>query len=172
MTGSGLGKVELEGDETSIVFERKLNHSPERVWHALTDANELRQWFMADAVIEGQAGGKINMMTGISRFHWSGTILTWEPFRVFEYEAHIAPHEHLPGGENAVVRWELEEKDGGTLVRVSHRRLSRRTALGFVPGMHAYLDRLEAQLNGLPLPNWMERYGAVRAEYPSWPPAS
>jgi uncharacterized protein YndB with AHSA1/START domain len=159
------GKIGFEDGDTSIVIERKLDHRPENIWHALTDAQELRQWFMADAQIEGKAGGKVEMITGMSRFQWSGTVRFWEPYKLFEYEARIAPHDHLPGGENVLVRWELAPEPGGALVKVTHRRLSGHTALAFAPGVHAYLDRLEAQLGGLPLPYWMERYAAVKAGY-------
>jgi uncharacterized protein YndB with AHSA1/START domain len=165
MSDNPYGKVETEGGEVCILFERRFNHTPERIWLALTDADELRQWFMADAKIEGKAGGKVEMVTGMSRFLWSGTVLAWVPFKLFEYEAKIAPHQHLPGGENVLVRWELTEVAGGTVVRLTHRRLSQRTASGFAPGIHTYLDRLGAQLDGLQLPNWMERYSAVRQAY-------
>jgi hypothetical protein len=46
-------------------------------------------------------------------------------------------------------------------------RLTKPTALGFAPGMHAFLDRLEAQLKGEPLPDWMLRYDAVKGYYHS-----
>ena len=46
-------------------------------------------------------------------------------------------------------------------------RLTKPTALGFAPGMHAFLDRLEAYLRGDPLPDWVLRYDAVKSFYPS-----
>ena len=30
------------------------------------------------------------------------------------------------------------------------------------------LDRLEAQLDGAPLPDWQARFAELRAEYPEW----
>ena len=39
---------------------------------------------------------------------------------------------------------------------------------GFLPGLHTFLDRLEAQLDGRPPPDWMQRFGEVRAEYAEW----
>jgi hypothetical protein len=47
-------------------------------------------------------------------------------------------------------------------------RLTKLTALGFAPDMHALLDRLEAQLKGDPLPDWMLRYDSVKDYYHSW----
>ena len=44
-TVSQLGKVvPLEGGRAMVEFERYLQHSPQRVWTALTDPTELAQW--------------------------------------------------------------------------------------------------------------------------------
>ena len=58
--------------------------------------------------------------------------------------------------------------DEATRLTVTYRRITRSTARGFLPGMHALLDRLEAQLDGAPLPDWQARFAALRAEYPEW----
>lgn len=162
------GQVQLDGDQASLYFERFLKHSPERIWRALTDPGELRQWYMAEALIDGRPGGSVDLVTGPARFHWTGKILTWEPHSVFEYEMNTPPHPHLPNGEQTVVRYELVPSEGGTLLRVSHSRLSRSTALGFAPGSHAFLDRLKAHLDDAALPNWMQRYEEVKSGYPQW----
>ncbi len=36
------------------------------------------------------------------------------------------------------------------------------------PGLHAFLDRLEAQLAGQLRPDWLARFGEPRAQYPEW----
>jgi hypothetical protein len=59
-------------------------------------------------------------------------------------------HEHLPGGERSVVRYDLRSVDGGTLLTLTHSRLTKRTALGLALGTHALLDRLEASLASQP----------------------
>ncbi|HEX2243697.1 MAG TPA: hypothetical protein VHK27_10675, partial [Gammaproteobacteria bacterium] len=93
----------------------------------------------------------------------------WDPPRVFEHEWHTAPHPQLPNGEpDAVIRWELvRDADSGTILSLTFSRLTKPTALGFAPGMHAFLDRLEAQLKGEPLPDWILRYDAVKGYYHS-----
>jgi hypothetical protein len=53
-------------------------------------------------------------------------------------------------------------------VLVTYRRITRQTARGFLPGLHAFLDRLEAQLDGGELPDWLQRFGELKAEYPEW----
>jgi uncharacterized protein YndB with AHSA1/START domain len=36
----------LSGGRVALRFERRLPHSPERVWRALTEVGELRRWFV------------------------------------------------------------------------------------------------------------------------------
>lgn len=162
------GKVLIDGEEATLAFERRLQHPPERVWRALTSQEELARWMMADVTLDGRSGGEIAMVTGPAQFRWTGRILAWEPFARLEYEMNTPPHEHLPQGEQSIVRYRLEPLDGGTLLRLEHCRLTRPTALGFAPGTHAFLDRLEALLDGAALPGWMRRYEEVKGLYPQW----
>jgi hypothetical protein len=92
--------------------------------------------------------------------------LVWNPPYVFEHEWHIDPHPQLSNGETeSVIRWGLDA--GHTILTLTFSRLTKPTSLGFAPGMHAFLDRLEAQLKGEPLPDWMLRYDAVKGYYHS-----
>ena len=81
----------------------------------------------------------------------------------------------MPRGERAIFRYQLTPDAGATHVLVTYRRLTRQSARGFLPGLHAFLDRLEAQLEGRALPDWVQRFGELRATYPEWsghaPPA-
>jgi dihydrofolate reductase len=49
-----------------------------------------------------------------------------------------------------------------------YRRITRQTARGFLPGTHALLDRLEAQLEGRPLPDWLQLMRDLQTQYPEW----
>ena len=163
------GAVLMEGDRATLVFRRRLPHPPEAVWKALTDPSELVNWYMTKAVIDGREGGTIDFLAGPSRLHVTGRILTWDPPKVFEHEWKVAPRAELQSGEDAIIRWELRRDGEGTILHLEHRNLNRQTAIGFAPGTHAFMDRLEAQLNKQPLPNWQERYQQVAPQYPpSW----
>jgi len=164
------GKVGIDGEIATLTFNRHFAHSPERVWRALTDPEELAEWYMADAKIDGREGGSIDMVTGPARFHWTGRILVWRPFSVFEYEFETPPHAHLPQGETSIIRYELREVEDGTELMLKHSRLTKPTALGFAPGTHAFLDRLTAHLDAAALPDWFSRYQDVKSNYPAWPP--
>jgi uncharacterized protein YndB with AHSA1/START domain len=163
------GTVTIEGGYATLRYERRLPHPPEVVWKAITDPKELAAWFNTKATIDPRPGGRIDFVSAPAGFHTTGRIITWDPPRVFEHEWLMDPHPDLPNGESeSSIRWELVHDADGTILTVTHRRLTRGTALGFAPGMHAFLDRLAAHLNRERLPDWMERYEAVKRSYPSW----
>jgi uncharacterized protein YndB with AHSA1/START domain len=164
------GTVNIEGEYAALKFERRLFHPKDVVWKAITDPEELAGWMNTKAVIDGRNSGTIDFVNTVSGFHTTGRILTWDPLCVFEYEWHIAPNPSLPDGEpEAAIRWELKQEDNSntTLLTLTHRRLTKSTSSRFAPGWHAYLDRLEASLNNEVLPDWMQRFAAVKELYPS-----
>ena len=163
------GEVIIEGDYATLKYERRLAHPREAVWKAITDPKELATWFNIKAVIDGHNGGTIDFVTGPAGFHTTGRILVWDPPRVFEHEWHIAPHTQLPKGEaEAVIRWELvRDGDSSTILSLTFSRLTKPTALGFASGMHAFLERLAAQLDHRALPDWEKTHDAAKRFYPS-----
>jgi len=164
------GIVTIEGEYATLMYERRLSYPREVVWKTITDPKELAGWMNTKAVIDRRNGGTIDFVNTVSGFHTTGRILVWDPLRVFEHEWHIAPNPSLPDSEpEAVIRWELKQ-DGdsnNTLLTLTHSCLTKSTSLRFAPGWHAYLDRLEASLNNEVLPDWMQRFAAVKELYPS-----
>ena len=161
------GSITYEGEYSSLKFQRKLYYPSETIWKEITDPKRLSEWMNTKAIINGKRGGTIDFVNTISGFHTSGDILIWEPNRIFEHEWHIAPNPSLPQGElNSIIRWELEQ-DGelNTLLTLIHNRLGKSISLRFAPGWHAYLDRLEANLDNKEPPNWMHRFGEVKELY-------
>lgn len=162
------GQVVIDGDFAPLIFKRYPSHTPEEVWSALTEPEQLGEWYMATAKIDGRPGGSIDMTSGPSRFHATGRILEWDPPKAYEYEWNVDPRSELPKGEKSVIRREPALSVQGTLLTLTHRRLTKSTALGFAPGTHAFLDRLQAHLDKAPLPDWMRRFEQVQGAYPSW----
>jgi uncharacterized protein YndB with AHSA1/START domain len=163
------GRATFEGETATLKFERLLPHSPEHVWEAITTPEDLREWLMCvEARIDGCVGGTIELVSGPTRYRSTGKILSWDPPRLFEYEWKVAPLPEMPNGEDAIFRYELVPEDRATRLYVTYRKITRRTAPGFLPGLHAFLDRLEAQLGGRPLPDWTTRFAELRSEYPDW----
>lgn len=164
------GQLEIVGDYATITFVREIAHPPAAVWSAITDPAEVAQWFMASMKIEAKSGGTVDIISGPSRFHSFGKILIWQPMQIFEYEYKVEPRPELPSGEDATVRWELSPIEKGTRLQVTYKKLTKQTSLGFLPGMHVFLDRLQAQLDKAKLPTWAERFPEIQSLYPEWKP--
>ncbi len=163
------GTLVDDGEFSTLTFHRVYPHAPTRVWEAISTPEGLREWLMCSLVkIDPRVGGEIELVSGAGAYHSTGKILAWEPPRLLEYEWNVAPVPGMPQGERAIFRYELVEQGAATHLTVTYRRMTRHTARGFLPGTHAFLDRLEAQLERRPLPNWLQRFEAIRDEYPEW----
>jgi uncharacterized protein YndB with AHSA1/START domain len=147
------GEVRVEGELATLVFRRTLRHPPEAVWSAITDPEQIRRWFMTETRSDRRKGGSLEMVTGPYGVRAVGRILEWDPPRVYEHEWNSPPREYFPSGEASVVRWELTPAPEGTLLVLTHRKLSPATATVFSRGLRVFLDRLAAQLDGVPLPD-------------------
>lgn len=157
------GTLIVCGESAMVTFERRLAHPVDVVWAALTESDQLAAW-LGPGSVEPRAGGQVAIRTGPEgrsdlRRVMTGRILEWDPPRVLE-------HEWIqPGLEITVVRYELEAAAGGTILRLTHRRSVTPGAFGGRAGWHAYLDRLAAHLDRLPVPAWSERRAEVQAAY-------
>jgi len=165
MTANELeGVVTVDGDRATLTFERRLRHPVERVWAAITEPAHRDVW-MGKTVIDGREGGSIETVASgppvpPDMKRMTGRILVWDPPHVFEHEWHQQIVE--PG----VVRYELAADGTGTLLRMTHRGLGVPNANGFRPGTQAFLDRLQALLDGTPLPGWLDRYAEIAGHSP------
>jgi uncharacterized protein YndB with AHSA1/START domain len=161
------GAIVTSEEMAVIAFERRLAHPVATVWAALTESEQLAAW-LGPGTLEARAGGRVSVRTGpegrpeLQRM-MSGRILAWEPPRILEYEW------LQPGLDVSVVRYELEADAGGTILRLTHRRSVTPGAIGGRAGWHAFLDRLAAHLDGLPVPAWAARRAEVQAAYEEAP---
>jgi uncharacterized protein YndB with AHSA1/START domain len=156
----GPGLLRVDEGRASVVFRRLVRHPIEDVWSAITDPKKVEVWFMTKITPEPTPGGRLDMVhpNGV---HATGRVLEWQPPRLYEYEWNLLPGPNQPIGEASIVRWELSSAQGGTLLVLTHRKLSRPTAEIFVRGLSVFLDRLSASLDGssLPHPPWVPRSG-------------
>ena len=157
------------GDGATLCFRRTYAHAPALVWDAIATPEGLAGWLMCtDVVLDGRIGGSLAMVSGPGRFPSTGALLPWDPPRVLEYEWNVAPTAEMARGERAIFRYELTARDDSTLLVVTVRKFSRGTAAGFLPGLHALLGRLDAQLARRALPDWHARFAELLADYPAW----
>lgn len=163
------GTLTREETLATLTFHRTYRHRREHVWEAMATPEGLCGWLLCtQAEIEPREGGRIALVSGPAGYRSEGRVLAWVPPVLLEYEWNVAAVPEMPHGERAVFRFELEADGPSTHLTVIYRRLTLGTARGFLPGVHAFLDRLAAQLDGLPLPDWHARFRARLAEYPAW----
>jgi uncharacterized protein YndB with AHSA1/START domain len=101
----------------SIEREVFIEADPERVWHALTDAEEIVKWFALKAETQPGVGGYISLSWDLKavepdRCH----ILEWDPGKHL-----LMTWRDAPGGDNELpVEITLIRRQGGTLLRLVH----------------------------------------------------
>jgi uncharacterized protein YndB with AHSA1/START domain len=157
------GFIAVEGDRATLIFKRRLQHPVEAVWAAITDPQQRADWF-GITIIDGRVGGMVETIVEgppvpSDQRTVRGRILVWDPPHIFEHEW----NQTLV--EKSVVRYELAAEGDATILTFTHRGLSIPNARGYVSGTHAFLDRLDAHLNGLDLPDWRQRYAEVQQAY-------
>ena len=131
-----------DGPQWGLVLTRQLRHVPDKVWDALVDPAQLRQWapFDADATL-GMKGAKVKLTTvGAPQPHVTETTVTRaDRPRVLEYNW---------GGND--MKWELEPHAGGTRLTLWTSIDRRYIAMG-AAGWHVCFDVLDSYLAGTPI---------------------
>ena len=129
-------------EKWTLILVRELRHSPEKVWQALTDPAQLREWapFDADGSL-GTAGNTVKLTTvGAPTPHETETTVTRaDAPNVLEYKW---------GGFD--MRWELEAFDSGTRLTLWTNIGHRFIAMG-AAGWHICFDVLDHLLSGAPI---------------------
>jgi len=96
----------------SRVIEKEvfIEATPDAVWQALTDADVITRWFPVHARIEGGEEGSIWLSWGAGT-EGRAPITSWEPERRFGWT-------ETRGQVKLAVEFDLEPREGGTLVRL------------------------------------------------------
>jgi hypothetical protein len=122
-------------DKWTLILVRELRHAPEKVWQALIDPAQLREW--APFVVDGSLGA-----VGTVKLTWVGTPTPLETTvtradapKLLEYND---------------TRWELEAYGGGTRLTLWHK-IDRRFVAWGAAGWHIAFDVLDRLLSGTPI---------------------
>ena len=158
-----------DGDKWTLILVRELRHSPEKVWQALIDPAQLREW--APFVTDGSLGA-----VGTVKLTWVGN-----PTPI---ETKVTRVEALRALEYGDTRWELEASGTGTRLTL-WAKIDRRFISMGAAGWHISFDVLDHLLSGTPIgriaggdatkfPGW-QRLNAEYAQQflmkaPNWPP--
>ena len=134
--------VQKDGDKWTLVFVKELRHPPAKIWEALTDPAQLREWapFDADGSL-GTAGRTVKLTTvGAPAPHVTETKVTRaDAPELLEYNW---------GGFD--MRWELKAHAGGTRLTLWTNIDRRFIAMG-AAGWQICFDVLDYLLGGTPI---------------------
>jgi len=144
-------EVRNDGEKWTLVLVRELRHPPEKVWQALTDPAQLREWapFVADGNL-GTVGATVNLT-------WVGAPKPLET-KVTRADA----PEVLEYGD---IRWELEASGSGTRLTLWHS-IDRRFIAWGAAGWHIAFDVLDRLLSGTPISRMV---GGEAMKLSGWP---
>jgi len=140
--GPVTAQVEKKGENWKLILVREMRHPPEKVWQAITDPAQLREWapFDADGSLD-KAGNTVKLTTvGAPGPHVTETKVTRaDAPKLLEYNW---------GGFD--MRWQLEPVGNGTRLTLWTNIDRRFIAMG-AAGWHLCLDVLDHMLSGDPI---------------------
>jgi uncharacterized protein YndB with AHSA1/START domain len=168
--GAQVKKDGPDNAKWTLILVRELRHSPEKVWRALIDPPQLREW--APFVVDGNMGTVGNTV----KLTWVGN-----PNPIDTTVTRADAPEVLEYGD---IRWELEAFSGGTRLTLWHK-IDRRFISWGAAGWHIAFDVLDRLLGGNPIARIdgadamkFDAWQRLRAEYakqfgvetPKWTP--
>jgi uncharacterized protein YndB with AHSA1/START domain len=141
-SAAGVAQVQKDGDKWTLVVVKELRHPPHKVWQALIDPAQLREWapFDADGRLD-TVGAKVKLTTvGAPTPHVTETTVTRaDAPKLLQYNW---------GGFD--MRWQLEAVGGGTRLTLWTNIDRRYIAMG-AAGWHICFDVLDHLLEGTPI---------------------
>jgi uncharacterized protein YndB with AHSA1/START domain len=134
-------EVRKDGDRWTLILVRDLRHPPSKVWEALTEPAQLREWAPFDADRSLATVGPVKLSTaGAPTPQVSETtVKRADAPRVLEFSW---------GGQD--IRWELEPLGGGTRLTLWHN-IDRAFVSWGAAGWHVCFDVLERLLADQPI---------------------
>jgi uncharacterized protein YndB with AHSA1/START domain len=138
---SDVASLDADGRWT-LVFVRTLRHPPERVWEALTDPAQMREWspFTANRNLGSSGPAVVSMIDGETSEDSDSIVSVADRPRILEYS-----------WGSGVMRWELERDGAGTRLTLRHT-IDDQTYLSKVAaGWHICLVVAEHFMDGTPV---------------------
>ena len=153
MDDAALGTLTRDGDRWTLTFTRKLAHSREKVWRAVTEPEHLAVWYPQEIVGERRAGAPLRFVSS-GGDGFDGQMLVFDPPEVLEFT----------WGPDRL-RIELQADGAGTLLTLTDTFDDLGKAARDAAGWHECLDRLVSDLDGTPPLPWGERWRQVHPRY-------
>jgi uncharacterized protein YndB with AHSA1/START domain len=134
-------QVRKDGDKWTLILVRELRHSPAKVWQALTDPAQLREWapFEADRDLAVVGPAKLSTVGTPTPRISETTVKRAEAATLLEYS-----------WGDIDIRWQLEPLGVGTRLTL-WTNIDRRFISMGAAGWHICLDVLDRLLAGEPI---------------------
>jgi uncharacterized protein YndB with AHSA1/START domain len=134
-------EIRKNGENWTLVLVRELRHPPTKVWQALTDPTELREWapFDADRSLASVGPVKLTTVGTPTPVISESRVTRADAPMLLEYR----------WGDNDM-RWQLEPLGDGTRLTLWHNIDRRFISMG-AAGWHICFDVLDRLLAGEPL---------------------
>jgi hypothetical protein len=129
-------QVQKGGDKWTLILVRELRHSPEKIWEALIDPAQLREW--APFVVDG----RLDTVGKMVKLTWVGN-----PTPIDTKVTRVEEPEVIEFGD---IRWELEPSTTGTRLTL-WTNIDRRFVAWGAAGWHISFDVLDRLLSGHPI---------------------
>jgi uncharacterized protein YndB with AHSA1/START domain len=160
------GKFE-DGD--TLVIQRWLPGTADRLWKYITESDLRRKW-LASGEMPPAAGGAFELVWRNDELSAKGDHRPEgfpEEQRMPTFVVAISPPNLLTiAWGNGTVTFELQEKDGRTLLTLTHRGLTDKGARTMIAaGWHMHLDILGAELAGQDPDSFWAGWRRLREEY-------
>ncbi|WP_449279081.1 SRPBCC family protein [Leucobacter sp. GX24907] len=128
--------VDRSTDEPVLQFSLRLAHSPARVWHMLTDPDELSRWYPCRVELEPRVGGRIAFLMDDEAPDESTVTEFAEP-QVLAYDW---------AGER--LRWTIDADGAGSVLQLNNSILDPDWMPRTAAGWETCLETLSALLEG------------------------
>jgi uncharacterized protein YndB with AHSA1/START domain len=151
-----LGELHHLDGRYQLRFRRRLRHSPEKVWRALTEPDQLRTWFPADIEGELAAGAPLRFVFRNGEGPpTDGQMIVYDPPSVLEFR-----------WNEELLRFELQPDGDGCVLTFVNTFDELGKAARDAAGWHTCLDVLEHELAGEE-PPWAppDRWQEVHTSY-------
>jgi len=101
-----------------VVVEKLINATAERVWQAITDNDQMKQWYFDIKEFKPEVGFEFHFYGDKDKYPTTAKVVKVEPNKTLAYTWNL---DENPG--ISTVTWQLFAQDGKTLVRITHEGL-------------------------------------------------
>ena len=125
------------GRSCEVRLTRYFRAAPDEVWAALTDPDSLAGWLAPPGELHLRSGGSFELALHDGE-RMNGRVRSVEPSRLLELDW------LAPGEDPSIVRFELSQDGGGTVLVLDHTRIEARVGMRYLARWERHLGRLDA----------------------------